>query len=339
MSFLSEARWLSCVAATLALVHPCAQAGGVRCDALGGAFVALAEDTTAWSANPAGPIGNRDREGNSVLGVTAEFSSISSQQEDGNWHDPDTEFTAFAAQVGSFGLFYERDAFTPIYDTGRELAGFEQSTLGLALGTRLGERVTVGATLDMMSLDSPDGSMASEGTGFSLGMLWQAVDWQKAVGSTRSYFGLRLGGAYRSEVIGDEAIGEDDPMLRGSQYSLGTAANVAFLSDYISWDLNLALQYDQFDSLPNLVAMEESLSRLAVGVEWNWLLTTNTTLSLRAGQQQYETEQGLRSDGASSFGIGLGYKNFAIDFASSEQVLPKQYSGTWHHGVAISAQF
>lgn len=133
---------------------------GPRAQGLGGAFVAIADDAYAMSANPAG-LANMDR-----ASVTFEYSDLF-----GLGLAKQSYFGAvFPTKWGTHGLYYRglRFAFDPFPETLSEV------TLGYSYGRAWGP-IAIGTTLKYFSLTSDFDQGTASGFGLDLGARYQAT--------------------------------------------------------------------------------------------------------------------------------------------------------------------
>ncbi len=279
------------------LIHP-----GGRPAGMGDAFVAIADDASACWWNPAGL---------AFLEQTHNASLMHSQLMP-DWGDVYYEYAAYAMKVEGLGtvggsLIYvtygEQQAMD---DEGNEGVIFHSYEIipSLAYGATIGENLGVGLNLKFIYTFLAPASATVEGiegsgTTFAadFGALWKLMDGRWNVGGALQHIGPRI--AYIDEQ-------QKDPLPR----NLKVGTSYKLLSDEMN-ELTVSVDYNK-----SLIIVEEIADQtvgvvLNVGAEYRYY----DLLALRGGYV-YDKDGSVTDF---SFGMGLKFGNFEVDFAQVPQ--------------------
>jgi hypothetical protein len=293
-----------------------------RANAMGEAFVAVAPDASASWWNPAG-LGFLKRKD-----VSLTHAQLVPDLADDVYH----EFLAFALPVQGIGTFAgslvylsygESEATGP---SGEPLGTFRSYEFAptLSYGVLLAGQVGVGVSFKYIRVQLapdlptlPPGSGTGSTVAMDLGVLWRVPVWENRIS---------VGGALQNLGPNITFVEDDrsDPIYRNLKVGVaGAVYDRNSFSVLLVGDVNqLLVQGEIRDPVTG-----ETSSRYGKPI-WNGggeaaYTTKDVAVALRGGYIQ--DDDGSISD--PTFGLGVGYKGFRVDFASVPQAEDKE-SGT-----------
>lgn len=276
---------------------------GARPAGMGDCYVAVAEDASAVSWNPAG-----------LAFIENEYNvTLMHTQLVPDWDDVYYEYAAYAQRVEGLGtigasLIYltygEQIATDP--DSPDPIGTFSSYEIipSVAYGTLLTDNLALGLNLKFVYVNLAPAQYTQDqqkgaGTTFAadLGVLYRVWDGKLRLGGALQHIGPRI--AYIDEE-------QSDPLPR----NLKAGASYMLISDEMN-KIMVCVDYNK-----SLVIIEDIMDQstgviLNLGAEYRYY----NLLSLRAGYV-YD-EDGEVKDFA--FGMGLKYRNFAFDLANVPQ--------------------
>jgi hypothetical protein len=311
-----------------------------RANAMGEAYVALADDATGAWWNPGG-LGFLTRRDASVT-----HAQLVPDLADDVFHD----FFTFAVPVRNVGTFAASLVYLSYGQS--EATGFSQESFGtfrsyefspaISYGVALGNQLGIGVTFKYIRVQlAPDLPTLPPGAGTGstvaadAGILWK-------VPGNRLNLGLALQnqGPNITFIEGDGSPGSDpvsDPIYRNLKAGFGaTLYNKNSLGVVLVGDVNQLLVRGEVVDTANTVKRRYGKPIWNGGGEVSYGVS-DVSLALRGGYVQ-------DSDGSISdptFGFGLGYKFLRVDFASIPQAEDKD-TGTKLDRVkkySLSARF
>lgn len=321
--------------------------GGARALAMGGAFIALADDATAVEFNPAGlwqlrrpefaiqGIYTRDKHEDLLLGTSIEQGTVLFRDNEDVYWIPSFASLVWPTQhivigISEFtNILYEREycdlARDPVTGgIGKVRIGerAENYAFGLTAASRLiSEQLSVGATLryNVFRYEYDDGTsggketFSDESPSFNLGLRWEA----------HRYFSV--GAVYKSTQkleghFGGREVDTELPDTLGFGCALVPSDDwrVLFDVDRIEWS--------KFDGDPSDPIERDDVWRYHFGTEWCAGAWGDTGVFLRGGYL-YEESNALRSDDPFlrdfftgldpvdhyTFGVGFARPRYQVD--------------------------
>ena len=279
---------------------------GARPAGMGDSFVAIADDATAVSWNPAG-----------LAFIESQYNvALMHTQLVPDWDDVYYEYAAYAQRVEGLGTigasvvyltYGEQYATEEGDETGpTELGTFNSFEVipSVAYGTAIGENLAVGLALKFVYVDLAPAEYTwnkEEGSGSTfaadVGVLYRMLERKLRLGGAIQHVGPRI--SYADE-------GKSDPLPR----NLKLGASYVLLNDEMN-ELTIAGEYNK-----SLVIVEDIADPtigviLNVGAEYCYY----DLLALRLGYV-YDDDGDVKD---LAYGMGLNYRNFAFDIANVPQ--------------------
>lgn len=320
-------------------------APGTRALSMGGAFAAVAADTSAIFYNPAGlgflpdNVTDFTVEFGDVV-VANDFDEIIATPPPRDYFDTERKLKYLGISGKGFGFAY----FTPyeFYTNAPDLDGnvFQVRTdykeLKMGFGGKLNEGFALGGTIDYLiqSTDSNcpecEESESELGFGFTVGGLG------KVTLDEKSKTDLQLAGVFRSKGSVDVVLGEFEELpTRPQTLSLGAAIKRPFtLGDWAMF-ATVAWQKDQleYDGVVFLgptggQVMDVDQERVAFGGEFQFISPNNQSLFVRLGQYETEADGDVLPNGVapyfgtiegSTLGLGVILGDWVVDVAREER--------------------
>ena len=353
-------------------------APGARAMAMGGAFTAVAEDSSTVWYNPGG-LGFL-----SGMDVTLDYGTVvvgsedvgSASGSDIALYDTESELKYLGFSGKGFGMAYFRPY--DFHSYGKDDKGditrirTEYSELKFGFGVDLNDHVAVGGSIDMIS-QSTDSDCEScdendeTGFGYTLGVLGK---WKMDAARKTE---LRAGATWRSGTDVDALLGEfEDLPNRPQVLSLGLAVKRPFdlgagwgvsatgsvQFDDIAYSKVLYLGQDGIERSDNRIAVDHE--RIAYGAEFQFITPSNQSFFIRAGGYDSEAEGDAAPllDGSNdrfrpyssgveavTAGLGVYLGDWIVDYAMEQRtILKSDYAAVQDqdetlHSLSISRAF
>ena len=321
-------------------------APGARAMAMGGAFTAVASDSSTVWYNPAG-LGFLP---SNAMDITADYGSVIVGEEapsfnaDGVYepYKTDNELKYLGLSGKGFGIAYFRPYdFNTLASTdgGQNVrVRTEYQELKFGFGFDMNENVALGGTLDMVMQDTDSNCNSCEESdgetamGFTLGALgkWTLDE--------ESHTVFQAGATYRSDTDVDVVLGDlEDLPNRPEVLSLGVALKRPFTLGGWSLHATGTVQRDDI-SYGKVLYLGQSGSqpiavdhaRTAYGVEMQFITPANHNFFVRLGSYESEADGGGSafkpySEGveATTVGIGVMLENWVVDYAIENRTILK----------------
>lgn len=320
-------------------------APGTRAVSMGGAFAAVASDSSAIYYNPAGLgfMGKDSADFTIEIGdvvVSRDLQDIATQPTPVDRFDNESalKYAGFSKQ--GFGLAYFRpyDFYTNANADGKQYAvRTEYSEFKLGFGGKFSEGLAIGGTLDMVSQTTESNcrscyeSEAESGLGFTIGALTRATFGENNTGK------LQFAAVYRSEAEVDVVFGDfTDLPARPAQKTLGASITIPPLT-LGDWSLitTLSVQKDEMEygDVYYIGAPQAPLAvnheRTSRGAEFQ-LVGNDIHLFFRVGSYESEADGPSLAAGwkpynagveGTTIGGGILLGNWVIDYAVEKRTI------------------
>ncbi|KGD66226.1 hypothetical protein Y5S_00698 [Alcanivorax nanhaiticus] len=319
-------------------------APGARAMAMGGAFTAVAADSSTIWYNPAG-LGFLP---SNAMDITADYGSVIVGEEDpvlnadGKYelYKTDNELKYLGFSGKGFGIAYFRPYdFNTLAttDSGQNVrVRTEYQELKFGFGFDMNEYVAIGGTIDMVMQDtdsncnSCDESDGESAMGFTLGALgkWTLDEASHTV--------FQAGATFRSDTDVDVVLGDlEDLPNRPEVLSLGVALKRPFTLG--GWSLHATgtvqrddISYAKVRYLGQSTPIAVDHERTAYGVEMQFITPANHNFFVRLGGYESEADGGDSafkpySEGveANTAGLGVMFESWVIDYAIENRTILK----------------